>query len=161
MSRLLPFVYLTLVLSASNLAVKRRAGKSAARVVSGVMVMVQPAIQAPDDGQERVDAIDHEHFARMTFGDRSLQREILQLFDRQTGLLLERMRVGDAAALAALAHTLCGSARGIGAWAVAQAAEASGRAAGGTVVERDLAMEDLAAAVAEARLAVAELLKAV
>jgi len=123
--------------------------------------MLQPAIKVPEDGQVGTAAIDRDHLARMTFGDRSLQREILQLFDRQTGLLLDRMREGDAVALAALAHTLSGSARGIGAWGVAQAAEASERAAGGSVVERDLALEDLAAAVAEARLAVAELLKAV
>jgi len=123
--------------------------------------MVQFAIKVPEDGQAGADAIDRDHLARMTLGDRSLQREILQLFDRQTVLLLDRMRDGDAVALAALAHTLSGSARGIGAWSVAQAAEASERAAGGSMVERDLAMEDLAAAVAEARVAVAELLKAV
>jgi len=123
--------------------------------------MVQFAIKVPEDGQAGADAIDRDHLARMTLGDRSLQREILQLFDRQTGLLLDRMRDGDAVALAALAHTLSGSARGIGAWSVARAADASERAAGGSMVERDLAMEDLAAAVAEARVAVAELLKAV
>ena len=37
-------------------------------------------------------AIDRGHLARMTFGDRSLEREVLQLFDRQAGLLLARMR---------------------------------------------------------------------
>jgi hypothetical protein len=124
------------------------------------MLMVEPAIKAPDAAQRGMDAIDRDHLASMTFGDHSLQREILQLFERQAGLLLDRMRDGDPAALAVLAHRLCGSARGIGAWGVARAAEASEHAAGGSPVERDLAMEDLSAAVAEARMAVADLLKA-
>jgi len=125
--------------------------------------MVQPAIQMLEEahtGAAAAEAIDRGHLAHMTFGDGSLQREVLQLFDRQAVLLLARMREGDDAALATLAHTLNGSARGIGAWGVARAADASGRAAGGTPVERDIAMEELAAAVEEARAAIAELLKA-
>ena len=51
----------------------------------------------------------------MTFGDRSLEREVLQLFDRQAGLLLARMHSGEPAAVATLAHTLKGSAASIGA----------------------------------------------
>ncbi len=51
-------------------------------------------------------AIDRVHLKQMTFGDRGLEREILQLFDRQTELLLARMRATDSEALAALAHTL-------------------------------------------------------
>ena len=48
-------------------------------------------------------AIDRRHLARMTLGDRSLEQEVLQLFDRQASLLIERMRLvdrdGDGAAL--------------------------------------------------------------
>ena len=69
----------------------------------------------------------------MTLGERSLEREVLQLFDRQSTLLLARMRAADAGGVGALAHTLKGSARGIGAWRVARAAEA---------VERPRATED-------------------
>ena len=47
----------------------------------------------------------------------------MQLFDRQTEMLLARMSAAEPAAAAALAHTLKGSARGIGAWNVASAAE--------------------------------------
>jgi hypothetical protein len=122
--------------------------------------MVQPAIRAHENECAAAEPIDRSHLAHMTLGDRSLLREVLQLFDRQAGQLLDRMRDGDGAALAMLAHTLSGSARGIGAWGVARAADASERAAGGSPVERDLAIEDLTAAVAEARTAIAELLKA-
>src|ERR1043165_1057068 len=72
----------------------------------------------PDDR-----AIDLVHLARTTLGDRALEREVLQLFDRQSSLLIARMHGAAPAAVAALAHTLKGSARGIGAWRVARAAE--------------------------------------
>ena len=80
-------------------------------------------------------AIDREHLARMTFGERGLEREVLMLFDRQCGLLLARMRDGEAAVMAPLAHTLKGSASGIGAWGVARAA-AGLRAGGGGLAGR-------------------------
>ena len=63
-------------------------------------------------------AIDRGHLARMTFGDRSLEREVLQLFDRQADMLLARMRDREPAAVATLAHTLKGSASSIGATGV-------------------------------------------
>ena len=70
-----------------------------------------------------VAAIDLEHLARMTLGERSLEAEVLTLFDLQAGVLLARMRDSAPAAVAAFAHTLKGSARGIGAWRVAEAAD--------------------------------------
>ena len=68
-------------------------------------------------------AIDAEHLARMTLGNGALRREVLAMFVRQTDELLRRLaaRVGDGAALA---HTLKGSARAIGAFRVAACAEA-------------------------------------
>jgi HPt (histidine-containing phosphotransfer) domain-containing protein len=75
-------------------------------------------------------AIDEDHLGRMTLGDRRLEREVLELFLRQTTILLDRI-VGAAPPLAAAAaHTLKGSARGIGAWRVARAAEFLENAAG-------------------------------
>jgi HPt (histidine-containing phosphotransfer) domain-containing protein len=68
--------------------------------------------------------IDLAHLARMTLGERSLESEVLALFDRQAAVLLARMRDCAPAAVAAFAHTLKGSARGIGAWRVAAAADA-------------------------------------
>ncbi|MBI3702926.1 MAG: Hpt domain-containing protein [Rhizobiales bacterium] len=104
-------------------------------------------------------AIDRSQLARMTFGDRSLERELLELFDRQAAMLLVRMRAGGVAAVAPLAHTLKGSASGIGAAGVARAAEAAERAAGAAPSECSAAVDRLAQAVAEARALIAELLR--
>jgi len=68
--------------------------------------------------------VDLVHLARMTLGERSLEREVLQLFDRQATILLARMQEAPLASVPALAHTLKGSARAIGAAHVARAAEA-------------------------------------
>jgi HPt (histidine-containing phosphotransfer) domain-containing protein len=107
---------------------------------------------APDDRP-----IDLVHLARMTLGDRSLEREVLQLFDRQSTLLIARMRNAQPAGIAALAHTLKGSARGIGAWRVARAAEILEVAGADQVAP---ALDGLAAAADEARAVIVELLRA-
>lgn len=104
-------------------------------------------------------AIDRAHLSRMTFGDRSLEQEVLQLFDRQAELLIGRMRGGDPAAVAALAHTLKGSATGIGAGQVARAADAAEIAAGGSPSECSQAVDRLAQAVDQARALIAILLR--
>ena len=77
-------------------------------------------LQALADGP----AIDLAHLARMTLGDSDLEAEVLALFQRQADLLLARMTSAPPAQTAAFAHTLKGSARGIGAWRVAAAAQA-------------------------------------
>jgi HPt (histidine-containing phosphotransfer) domain-containing protein len=71
------------------------------------------------------DVIDEEHLSRITLGDRRLEREVLQIFVRQSATILERIagHDHDPVAIAAAAHTMVGSARGIGAWRVARAAE--------------------------------------
>jgi HPt (histidine-containing phosphotransfer) domain-containing protein len=109
---------------------------------------LEPAVSAA--------AIDRGQLSRMTFGDRSLEREVLQLFDRQAALLLARMQSRDAAAMAALAHTLKGSAASIGATDVMIAASAVEHAGAG---EREAALDRLAAAVDEACAAIAGLLR--
>jgi HPt (histidine-containing phosphotransfer) domain-containing protein len=76
-------------------------------------------------------AIDESHLGRMTLGDRRLEREVLELFVRQTTIMLSRIADADPPLAAAAAHTLKGSARGIGAWRVARAAELLEQAAGG------------------------------
>ena len=108
----------------------------------------------------KVAVLDRDHLARMTFGDRSLEREVLQLFDRQSELLLDRMRASEPAAIATLAHTLKGSAVGIGATRVASAAakvEATARVKPG---ESSRAIDELAQAVEEARAAISALIRA-
>ncbi len=87
--------------------------------------------------------IDGAHLERMTLGDRSLEREVLEIFARQTTLTLERIAGAAPEQAAAAAHTLKGSARGIGAWRVAQAAERLEAAAG----KRD--ESEICAAIAE------------
>jgi HPt (histidine-containing phosphotransfer) domain-containing protein len=125
--------------------------------------MVQAALQSFEPVANDAPAaavIDHAHLARMTFGDRSLEREVLQLFDRQAELLMERMRRSEPAAIATLAHTLKGSATGVGATQVARAAAAAEMAAGrSTTDECRPAIERLAQAVDEARAQIATLLR--
>jgi HPt (histidine-containing phosphotransfer) domain-containing protein len=75
--------------------------------------------------------IDEDHLGRMTLGDRRLEREVLELFLRQTTIVLNRIVGAEPPLAAAAAHTLKGSARGIGAWRVARAAELLENAAGG------------------------------
>lgn len=105
-------------------------------------------------------AIDRAHLAQATFNDARLEREILQLFDRQAVLLLARIRSSSPSAVAGLAHTLKGSAVGIGAWNVARAAEAAERASATGAPECDLAVRQLTTAVDEARMTIIELLRA-
>jgi HPt (histidine-containing phosphotransfer) domain-containing protein len=59
----------------------------------------------------------------MTLGDAGLEREVLAMFARQAGGLIGALAALPADA-AELAHTLNGSARAIGAFQVADAAEA-------------------------------------
>ena len=103
-------------------------------------------------------AIDTAHLSRMTLGDHALEIQVLELFDRQADLLMGRMREVAPAGVATLAHTLTGSARGIGAWRVADASEALERAVRETT-NLVPALTRLAAAVEDARLVIGCLLK--
>lgn len=102
--------------------------------------------------------IDIAHLARMTLGDRNVEFQVLELFDRQVEVLIGRMREVGPTGVASLAHTLTGSARGIGAWRVADAAEALERA----VADKQewlSALDTLDCAVIEARLAICAMLR--
>jgi HPt (histidine-containing phosphotransfer) domain-containing protein len=94
-------------------------------------------------GREPRAVIDDDHLRQMTLGDRDLEREVLEIFVRQAALMLRRISGAKPALAAAAAHTLKGSARGIGAWRVAQAADRLEQAAG------DESLEAFKAAVAE------------
>jgi HPt (histidine-containing phosphotransfer) domain-containing protein len=96
-------------------------------------------------------AIDIAHLSRMTLGDHALECEVLNLFLRQADMLLARMKGAPPANIAAMAHTLKGSARGIGAWRVAHATEAVELAAKATGNDLNAAVNTLAAMVEEAR----------
>jgi HPt (histidine-containing phosphotransfer) domain-containing protein len=65
--------------------------------------------------------IDWAHLQQATFGDLALTDEVLDLFASQARYIVTEIG-GAPASAAALAHKLKGSARGIGAWSVAEAA---------------------------------------
>src|SRR5262245_10587059 len=117
---------------------------------------------APDADVGRAElpapVLDLAHLARMTLGERALEHEVLTLFDRQADMLLVRMASEQPRVVAALAHTLAGSASGIGAWKVAEAATAVERAAcdPGAVALAGL-MDHLVAAVAEVHAAIGKI----
>lgn len=68
--------------------------------------------------------VDLVHLSRSTLGNQELEREVLQLFCVQARIYFERLEAAaDRTAWAEAAHTIKGSAKGIGAWAVAWAAE--------------------------------------
>jgi HPt (histidine-containing phosphotransfer) domain-containing protein len=116
---------------------------------------------APDDGP-----IDSTHLDRMTLGDASLEREVLAMFSGQAVGLIDRLAESSAAKSSetksrealALAHTLKGSARAIGAFRVADAAEGL-EAAIRHGDDPGRALARLKDAVAEARTAIDAILR--
>jgi len=123
--------------------------------VMTAMTASSAATAAGSDRQHAV--IDDDHLGRMTLGDRRLEREVLEIFVRQTVIMLERIAGAEPALAAAAAHTLTGSARGIGAWRVARAAEQLERVANGKsgATALDKAVEELQNATVEASAAIA------
>jgi hypothetical protein len=104
----------------------------------------------------REEAIDLAHLSRMTLGERTLELEVLALFIRQAEILQQRMDIARPSVSAAAAHTIKGSAVGIGAWRVARAAEAVEQS---SAAELNGALDALNAAIAEASVAIAALLR--
>ena len=99
--------------------------------------------------------IDTKHLARMTLGDERLEREVLELFMRQAEMLLGRIVNQSPGVVVGLSHTLTGSARGVGAWKVADAAAALERIGRTSTVPAATAINRLAEAVSEAKSAIA------
>ena len=76
--------------------------------------------------------IDLEHLQRYTLSDRELETELLGLFHTQSEQCLQSLRAApNVNAWREAAHTLKGSAAGVGAFAVAEAAKLAERLAGG------------------------------
>ena len=69
--------------------------------------------------------VDLVHLARQTLGNRDIEAEVLRLFVRQSPHMMARIlgAIDDQVRRDA-AHGLCGSARAIGAWGVAETADA-------------------------------------
>jgi HPt (histidine-containing phosphotransfer) domain-containing protein len=94
--------------------------------------------------------LDFDHLERMTLGEKALEREVLEMFVTQSARLLDAL-ASLPPETPALAHTLKGSARAIGAFKIAGCAatlEATGQ-------DGDAALTALRDAVAEARAAIA------
>lgn len=67
--------------------------------------------------------IDLAHLARQTMGDRTLEQEVLALFIQQAVQVREQIGEANRNERIRLAHGLKGSARGIGAFAIADCAD--------------------------------------
>ena len=88
--------------------------------------------------------VDLVHLARYTMGNRALEREVLELFRQQSGLHLSRMqKAANERAWREAAHTVKGSAKGIGAWNVAVTAEEAEQLSGDDFDEQRIAVQDL------------------
>src|SRR3569832_941959 len=104
---------------------------------------------APDDGP-----IDIAHLRRMTLGDAALEREVLTMFSAQATRLVKALAALPPDA-SALAHTLKGSARAVGAFALGDAAAQletqirSGFSTADALNELDAAATDAQSAIAE------------
>lgn len=73
-------------------------------------------------GHSRARPVDLAHLSRQTMGDRDLEREVLSLFLHQAQVVGDRMEGASPQERVLLAHGLKGSARGIGAFRVADIA---------------------------------------
>jgi hypothetical protein len=119
--------------------------------IEGIEWMPSPPL-VPDDTP-----IDMAHLSRATLGQRTLEREVLALFDRQAADIVMKLshRVPESRMLA---HTLKGSAQGIGAFGVVTAAQQF-EAALAEGLYLDDALFALQQAVTEARGAIFGLLR--
>jgi HPt (histidine-containing phosphotransfer) domain-containing protein len=97
---------------------------------------------APDDGP-----IDFAHLSRMTLGNPALECEVLTMFVAQSARMLDQLASLPPEA-GSIAHKLKGSARAIGAFAVADAAARLEAAVGGAG-SAAIALEGLRDVVAE------------
>jgi HPt (histidine-containing phosphotransfer) domain-containing protein len=120
-------------------------------------VRTAPAAEEPPAPAGRR-AIDLDHLSRQTLGDRRLERETLAVFRRQARTLMFRLEATtDRTGRAQIAHLLQGSARGIGAPRLAEAAARLEQAAQGGINMCE-AMRGVAQATAEAIAGIDEIL---
>lgn len=88
---------------------------------------------------EQGPVIDRAHLDRMTSGDRDLQVEVLGLVREQASMWVRLLDPShETADWLVAAHTIKGSARGIGAWELARICEAAEEAAKGAALSRDM-----------------------
>lgn len=69
-------------------------------------------------------SLDIQHLSKQTMGNPELEREVLSIFRRQARQMLFQLEaLTDPRGRLEIAHALNGSAKGIGAWRVAEAAD--------------------------------------
>jgi HPt (histidine-containing phosphotransfer) domain-containing protein len=125
--------------------------------------LLKAHVSAVKEVVDDVRPLDLVHLSRQTLGDRSLENELLSLFDRQAQHLTAQLEALAGSAERGLrrdlAHTIKGSARAVGALKVAlYAQEYEDLVVSGSEACIAPACSDLSAAVTEVRSAIAELL---
>ena len=110
---------------------------------------------AQDAAPEEADhgrPVDLVHLAKYTMGNRELEQEVLTLFTKQSLIYLDRLRnAADQQTWREAAHTLKGSARGIGAWHVADIVDSLEKISDDEMrTEKDHLVEGLQEVVTEA-----------
>ncbi len=116
------------------------------------------AVMPEDSAPSFERPVDLVHLARQTLGDRALEREVLGLFQVQARAIFAQLEtVSETNLRHDLAHTLKGSARAVGAWKVAEAAEACERA-GGEAAAWNAALSDLSGRIDAALNAIEDLI---
>jgi HPt (histidine-containing phosphotransfer) domain-containing protein len=117
--------------------------------------------QSPAVRMGSVRPVDLVHLSRYTLGERELEREVLELFCTQSLLYLERLKTAQSDKdWKDAAHSLKGSARAIGAWRTAEAAERAEALSGEDLASsRALSLRDVESSLAEAETYIGSLLK--
>jgi HPt (histidine-containing phosphotransfer) domain-containing protein len=117
--------------------------------------------QSPAVRTRSVRPVDLVHLSRYTLGERELEWEALELFCTQSLLYLERLKAAQSDKdWKDAAHSLKGSARAIGAWRTAEAAERAEALSGEALVSsRALSLRDVESSLSEAETYIGSLLK--
>jgi HPt (histidine-containing phosphotransfer) domain-containing protein len=103
--------------------------------------------------------LDQAYLSENTLGDEALRNEVLRLFLKQSGFLIEQLEIADqSVSIAEYAHTLKGSALAVGAFQVAGAAEKLEKLAEQGQVDLKDAFANVKSKLAEARVLIAPMI---
>lgn len=121
----------------------------AANMSAGIGIGDHPVSERP---------IDLVHLATYTLGNRPLERELLGMFRMQADLYVSRLEAAQSETeWKNTAHSLKGSARGLGAWAVGELAEQAERAAGADASTRRALLGEISKALAAVKVFIDEM----
>jgi HPt (histidine-containing phosphotransfer) domain-containing protein len=116
--------------------------------------------QSPALRKGSVRPVDLVYLSRFTLGERALEREVLELFCTQSFVYLERLNDAQSDKdWKDAAHSLKGSARAIGAWRTAEAAERAEALSGEDLPgARALSLREVESSLTEAKTYIGSLL---